>query len=283
MAQTLGEMLAHAQVRIMQALALDASEARRDAQVLFGHALQVSRAYLLAHGDDLLTPTALARCEELLARRCAGEPVAYILGQKEFYGLGFQVTPAVLIPRPETELLVELALALVAVDQPRELLDLGTGSAAIAIAIAKHRPLAHVTAVDCSAEALAIAQANAAVSNVANIHFVQGDWFAAVGVMKFDIIVSNPPYVAAHDPHLRQGDVRFEPTSALVGGSDGLDCIRDIVAGAPAHLSPGGWLLLEHGYDQALACRELLQAQGFREVASHPDLSGTLRVTGGRL
>jgi len=282
LAQSLGETLVHAQERITQALALDKSEARRDAQVLFGHALQVSRAYLLAHGDAPLAPEALARCEELLGRRLAGEPVAYILGQREFYGLSFQVTPAVLIPRPETELLVELALALATVGNPCEVLDLGTGSAAIAIAIAKHRPLAQVTAVDCSAEALVVAQANAAVSKVANIRFVQGDWFAALGVRKFDIIVSNPPYVAARDPHLRQGDVRFEPAGALVGGGDGLDCIREIIAGAPAHLSLGGWLLLEHGYDQAQACQALLHAQGFREVASHPDLSGTLRVTGGR-
>lgn len=283
MAQSLGAALAHAQQRIVQALALDKAEARRDVQVLFGYALQVSRAYLLAHGDDLLTAEVLARCEALLARRLAGEPVAYILGQREFYGLSFQVTPAVLIPRPETELLVELVLALAAVDNAQELLDLGTGSAAIAIAIAKHRPLAHVTAVDCSAEALIVAQTNAATLQVANIHFVEGDWFAALGVRKFDIIVSNPPYVAARDPHLRQGDVRFEPAGALVGGHGGLDCIREIIAGAPAHLTPGGWLLLEHGYDQAQACQALLHAQGFREVASHPDLSGTLRVTGGRL
>lgn len=283
MAQSLGEMLVHAQKRIVEALALDRAEARRDAQVLLGYALDVSRAFLIAHGDDLLTPEELARCEELLGRRLAGEPVAYILGQREFYGLMLHVTPAVLIPRPETELLVELVLALVPPNNPREILDLGTGSAAIAIAIAKHRPRAQVTAVDRSAAALVVAHANAAVSKVGNIHFAQGDWFAAVGVRKFDIVVSNPPYVAANDPHLHQGDVRFEPAGALVAGGDGLDCLRDIIAGAPAHLSPGGWLLLEHGYDQAQACQALLHAQGFREIASHPDLSGTLRVTAGRL
>jgi release factor glutamine methyltransferase len=283
LAQVLGEMLADAQMRITQALALDRSDARRDAQVLVGHALQLPRAYLLAHGDDLLTSEATARCEELLGHRLAGEPVAYILGQREFYGLTLRVTPAVLIPRPETELLVELALALTPADSLPKMLDLGTGSGAIALAIAKHRPHAQVTALDCSTEALGVAQENAVFSKVANIQFVQSDWFAALGVRKFDTVVSNPPYVAACDPHLRQGDLRFEPAGALVGGSDGLDCIRKIIAAAPAHLSPGGWLLLEHGYDQAQACQALLHAQEFREVASHPDLSGTLRVTGGRL
>ena len=283
MAQNLGAIAADAQARLMQALALDATEARRDVQVLMGCALGVTRAYLLAHGDDPLPPEALARWQSQLTRRLAGEPIAYIVGHREFYGLDFQVTPAVLIPRPETELLVELALALIPVDAVCETLELGTGSGAIAIAIARNRPLVRVTAVDRSVDALAVARLNAAALQAANVRFVESDWFAALGVKKFDTIVSNPPYVAARDPHLCQGDLRFEPAAALVGGDDGLDCIRAIVAGAPAHLSPGGWLLLEHGYDQAEACQALLHAHGFREVVSHPDLAGTLRVTGGRL
>ena len=282
MARTLGEFATTGQARLTQALALDKHDARRDIQVLLGHALGVSRAYLLAHAEDVLTPDALARGNALLERRLAGEPVAYILGQKEFYGLDLQVTPAVLIPRPETELLVELALALIPCDAPREILDLGTGSGAIAIALARNRPSARVVAVDSSAAALAVARANAAALQAGNVQFAQSDWFGALGVRKFDIIVSNPPYVAAQDPHLRQGDLCFEPNAALVGGADGLACIRTIVAGAKAYLWPGGWLLLEHGYDQAEACQALLHAHGFREVVSYPDLAGTLRVTAGR-
>lgn len=283
MAQTLGAAAVDAQARLMQALALDATVARRDVQVLMGNALGVSRAYLLAHGDGPLPPDALTRWQSHLARRFAGEPIAYIVGYREFYGLDFQVTPAVLIPRPETELLVELALALIPVDAAREVLELGTGSGAIAIALARNRPLARVVAVDSSVDALTVARANAAALQATNVRFVESDWFAALAVRKFDTIVSNPPYVAAQDPHLRQGDLRFEPTAALVGGVDGLDCIRTIVAGAPMHLLPGGWLLLEHGYDQAEACQALLHAHGFRDIESHPDLAGTLRVTAGRL
>ncbi|MDN5753936.1 MAG: peptide chain release factor N(5)-glutamine methyltransferase, partial [Nitrosospira sp.] len=217
----------------------------------------------------------------MTARRSHGEPVAYLVGQREFYGLDFKVTPAVLIPRPETELLVELALARIPADRPCRILDLGTGSGAIAITIAKHRPLADITAVDFSAEAVAVARMNAGQLKARNVHITQADWFDGLGEEKFDRIVSNPPYVAGGDPHLTQGDLRFEPRAALTTGGDGLDCIRFIIASAASHLVAGGVLLLEHGYDQAEACSQLLNDTGFGDVFSRPDLAGIMRVSGG--
>ena len=283
MALTLGQVLAREQSRLVQALGLEQAEARLEAQILLSSVLNKPRAYLLAHQTDALPVGQEAHYLEWIERRLSGEPVAYILGKREFYGLVFKVTPAVLIPRPETELLVELALTRIPEAASVRVLDLGTGSGAVAIAIAKHRPHTAVTAVDQSAEALAIAQENALRLAASNLNLVQSDWFSALDRQKFDIIVSNPPYIAVADPHLEQGDLRFEPSQALVGGTDGLECIRRIVAEAPQYLNHGGWLLFEHGYDQAERCREILLAAGFVETFCAPDLAGILRASGGRV
>jgi release factor glutamine methyltransferase len=208
--------------------------------------------------------------------------VAYLVGVKEFYGLPLRVTPDVLIPRPETEELVEAALERLPQGEGRKVLDLGTGSGCIAIAIARQRPAAQVTAVDSSNPAMALARENAAALDV-EVEFLQSDWFAALGRRRFDLIVANPPYVAADDPHLQQGDLRFEPRPALAAGEDGLAELRRIVGAAPKHLRPGGWVLLEHGYDQAEACRDLLHNAGFGELVFRADIAGLPRIAGGRL
>jgi release factor glutamine methyltransferase len=260
----------------------DAAEARRDAQVLLGFALGVSRAWLTTHPDHAADSEAAARFRSLVALRASGHPVAYLVGAKEFYGLPLRVTPDVLIPRPETEELVEAALERLPQGEARKALDLGTGSGCIAIAIARHRPAAQVTAVDSSSPALALARENAAALGV-EVEYLQSDWFAALGGRRFDLIVANPPYVAADDSHLRQGDLRFEPRPALTAGVDGLADLRRIVRAAPEHLRPGGWLLLEHGYDQAKACRDLLHNAGFAELVFRADIAGLPRIAGGRL
>ena len=259
---------------LMRACEIDAIDAR----VLLRTALAVSDAYLIAHAADEISAHPAAEFRAMAARRAAGEPVAYIVGEREFYGHVFKVTPAVLIPRPETELLVELALQ----REPRRVLDLGTGSGCIAISIALARPSAQVIALDQSPAALAVARDNAARRNAQPVTVEAGNWFDAVQGERYDLIVSNPPYVAAGYAHLTQGDLRFEPASALAAGADGLDDIRLIVAGAPAHLTPGGTLLFEHGYDQAPRCRELLLQAGFCDVQSWRDLAGIERVSGGR-
>ena len=252
-----------------------------EARMLLGRVLGKARAWLIAHAQDPVSAEAAQAFAALAARRSQGEPVAYILGVREFYGLEFGVTPAVLIPRPETELLVELALARVSPDAAARVLDLGTGSGAVAVALAHERPQARLTAVDVEYAALAVARANAKRHGV-SVRFFCGDWFGALAGESFDLIISNPPYVAAADPHLAAGDLRFEPRRALAGGADGLDCIRAIVATARTHLRPAAWLLFEHGYDQAEACRALLETQGYSEVQSWPDLAGIPRVSGGR-
>ncbi len=257
-------------------------EARREAQILLGHALGVSRAWLSAHGDEKADPSAAAIFRDLIRRRRTGEPVAYLVGKREFYGLDFHVTPDVLIPRADTETLVDSALEKLRPGAPHDVLDLGTGSGCIAITIAHERPTARVTAVDVSNAALNIARRNAVAIGV-DVEFVQGRWFAPLAANRFDLIVSNPPYVAAGDPHLQQGDLRFEPATALTSGKDGLTDIRVIVAGARAHLRAGGWLLFEHGHDQAGICRDLLLDAGFGDVISCADLAGLPRVAGGRL
>jgi release factor glutamine methyltransferase len=251
-----------------------------EARMLLERVLGKTCAWLIAHADEAAGTGAEQAFAALAERRARGEPIAYILGEREFYGLEFGVTRAVLIPRPETELLVELALDRIPANAAVRVLDLGTGSGAIAVALAKLRPQARVTAVDVDYAALAVARANASRHGV-SVRFFCGDWFGALSGETFDLIVSNPPYVGARDPHLLTGDVRFEPQRALVGGADGLDCIRAIVAGARAHLRPGAWLLFEHGYDQAEACRALLEAHGYREVQTWPDLAGIPRVSGG--
>ena len=266
-------------MRIAQLLA-DSGLPLLEARMLLERVLGKTRAWLIAHADEAAGAEAAQAFLVLAERRRQGEPVAYILGEREFYGLDFAVARAVLIPRPETELLVELALARMPANADLRVLDLGTGSGAIAVALAKQRAQARLTAVDVDYAALSLARANAARHRV-SVRFFCGDWFGALSGESFDLIVSNPPYVASADPHLAAGDVRFEPQRALVGGADGLDCIRAIVAKAGAHLSPGAWLLFEHGYDQAAACRALLQAEGYREVQSWPDLAGIARVSGG--
>lgn len=261
---------------------LGGAQARHEAELLLLHALQRPRSWLFAHATD---PLGLAESDSfhaLLARRLAGEPVAYITGQWGFWTLQLEVTPATLIPRPETELLVEQALARLPADQPCTIADLGTGSGAIALALASERPLAQVLATDFSAEALAVATRNAARNTVANVAFAQGAWYAPLQGRRFDLIASNPPYIASDDPHLARGDLRFEPATALASGHDGLDDIRLIADGATAHLLPGGWLLLEHGWDQGAAIRALLQQAGLNEVETVQDLEQRDRVTLGR-
>lgn len=253
---------------------------RVDARVLLREVLGQSDAWLIAHGDEALSDAQSRQYAALVARRTAGEPVAYITGRREFHGRDFAVTPATLIPRPETEMLVELALQ--RAPQRGRVLDLGAGSGCIGVTLAAERPDLQVTLVDVSPEALDVARRNAQRWAPANTVLLQGDWFSALGGQHYDLIVSNPPYVADGDAHLAQGDLRFEPRAALASGADGLDAIRRIVAGAPAHLAPGGWLLIEHGYDQHAACTALLQRAGLRDVFSARDLAGILRVSGGR-
>jgi release factor glutamine methyltransferase len=262
---------------VQAGLPLDPLENR----ILLCHATGLTRVQLITQGDRPLTPDEAARLDDLVARRLRGEPIAYIVGRREFFGLDFQVGPAVLIPRPDTELIVELALERLPQNAPR-LLDMGTGSGAIAVAVAHTRPDAAVTALDVSPDALAVAQANAA-ANGARVRFLHSSWFDALAAGDiFDVIASNPPYIAAGDDHLAQGDLRFEPVGALTDHADGLSALRTIVNGSPRHLVPGGWLLLEHGYDQAQAVRALLADAGFTEVQSWQDLAGIERVSGGR-
>jgi release factor glutamine methyltransferase len=253
--------------------------------VLLQHELQTSRAHLAAHPEQILSEVEQKKFTASLVRRKNGEPIAYITGQREFYGLNFKVTAAVLIPRPDTELLVEQALERLPEHRSARVLDLGTGSGAIAITIAKHRPLARVTAVDASAEALEIAIHNARHllgDSTSSVEFLLSDWFSAVTDEPFDLIVSNPPYVADGDPHLTHGDLRFEPRKALAGGPHGLSALRHIVRNAAPRLAPGGRLLLEHGFDQGEACRAMLASAGFANVQTHRDLAGIERVTLGQ-
>ena len=318
-APTLDDLISHSQ--------LPRTEARRLLASLTGQPL----TWFMAHGDDPADPDIAARFQALAERRRAGEPLAYLLGQQEFYGRPFAVSPAVLIPRADTETLVEIALeqllllrqqrrtvdvpgaeapALVSppaqahtcqgqsgadaqaplsetssrpVHQPLSLLELGTGSGIIAITLALEAPDTEVHAVERSPEALAVARQNAKALGADHIHWHAGSWWQALASpRRFDLIVSNPPYIAAHDHHLQQGDLRFEPPQALAAGPDGLDDLRIIIGGAPAHLNPGGWLLLEHGYDQEAPVQALLRDAGFADVFTRRDLAGQPRVSGGR-
>jgi release factor glutamine methyltransferase len=251
--------------------------------LLLAHVLERPRAWLYTWPEHVPTPMQADAFERLVDARASGVPVAYLLCRRAFWSLDLAVTPAVLIPRPETELLVELALERLPQDVACEVADLGTGSGAIALAIARERPLARVRATDLSAGALAVALANAQRLGLANVEFAQGDWCEALGGIPFDLIVSNPPYIATGDPHLGSGDLRHEPLSALASGVDGLDAIRTIVATARAHLSTGGWLLIEHGWEQATQVRELLVRHGWLDASSVRDLAGHERVTFARL
>jgi release factor glutamine methyltransferase len=267
-----------ASLRELQAsLPLDPLENR----ILLCHATGLSRVQLITRAEQALDEEQAARLQALVRRRLAGEPIAYIVGKREFFGLEFEVSEAVLIPRPDTELIVELAIA--RLPPQGRLLDMGTGSGAIAVAVAHARPDAAVTALDLSDAALEVARRNAA-NNGARVRFLRSDWFGALDANEtFELIASNPPYIAAGDEHLALGDLRFEPAGALTDHADGLSALRAIVAGAAAHLVPGGWLLMEHGYDQAASVRALLDAGGYTEVQSWRDLAGIERVSGARI
>ncbi len=265
--------------KLIAVLSGTSSTPRLDAEVLVMHACGIGRSELITHQETPLTGGQLNKLEDLLARRKQGEPVAYIIGAREFWSMELNVTPATLIPRPETELLVEKALEHIPRDAEWTLADLGTGSGALALAIVKERPRCRVIAIDNSPAALEVAKSNAKKFNLANVEFREGDWFAPLIGASFDMIVSNPPYIRAGDPHLTQGDVRFEPATALVSGADGLDAIHQIASQAQQYLKPGGWLLLEHGLDQANAIHVLLQHTSWHRITSYRDLAGHQRVT----
>lgn len=275
------EALLRDSIQLEASLNLDSGSARIEVQCLLQAALQVNRAWLLTHPEHILNAGQQAHYAALFEQRLHGEPVAYILGEREFYGLNFKVTPATLIPRPDTELLVDLAMQRIPQKGRCRVLDLGTGSGAIALSIAHARPNAEVVAVDASTAALEVAQFNAQRLGLNNAQLLVSDWFYALNGERFDIIVSNPPYIAANDAHLSQGDVRFEPHNALASGTDGLEDIRRITEQAREHLNVNGWLLLEHGYDQAAQVRARLQQLGFTSVFSALDLAGIERVSGG--
>jgi release factor glutamine methyltransferase len=264
------------------ALCLGGDEARLEAEVLLLHVLGKPRAWLYAHADDELAQAQRDAFDALIARRAAGEPVAYLTGSREFWSLDLSVTAATLMPRADTERLVELALDRLPRERAVDVADLGTGSGAIALALAAERPLARVVATDASVAALAVAQVNAEKNRISNVEFVLGSWLDALPERRFDLIASNPPYIADDDVHLDQGDLRFEPRSALAAGTDGLDDIRQIVDAARTRLRDGGWLLLEHGHEQGAPVRALLQAAGYSDVATWQDLAGRDRVSGGR-
>jgi len=269
-------------VRNMLAAATQQLGERLDAELLLLHVVQKPRSWLFTHADDVLDRDVQTAYSNLIERRVAGEPVAYITGRRGFWSLDLEVTSATLIPRPETELLVELALQRLPDDAACSVTDLGTGSGAIALAIARERPHAQVVATDASADALAVAQRNARRHAIVNVTFVHGDWLAPLAGQRFELIVSNPPYIEAADPHLGQGDLRFEPASALASGTDGLDDIRHIIRDAREHLRPGGWLLFEHGWNQGDAARALLHEAGYTEVFTARDLEQRDRISGGR-
>ena len=271
-----------AEVRQVLAGAAEMLGDRLDAELLLVHVLGKPRSWLIAHADDELDAAHAATFHALVKRRGEGEPVAYITGRRGFWSLDLEVTPATLIPRPETELLVELALSRLPTAGSTCVADLGTGSGAIALAIARESPATQVIATDASVDALVVAQRNAVAQRIANVAFAHGDWLSPLQGQAFDVIVSNPPYIEADDPHLGQGDLRFEPRSALASGADGLDDIRRIVGDARGHLKPGGWLLMEHGWNQGDGVRALLQAAGYGEVFTAQDLERRDRVSGGR-
>ncbi|SFQ16672.1 peptide chain release factor N(5)-glutamine methyltransferase [Pseudomonas borbori] len=271
---TIESLLSHAELP-------DSPTPRLDAELLLAHVLGKPRSYLHTWPEREVDAAQGARFVADLARRKAGEPVAHILGRQGFWSLELDVAAHTLIPRPDTELLVETVLELLPA-LPATVLDLGTGTGAIALALASERPAWRVTGVDRVPEAVALAERNRARLKLANARFCQSHWFAALAGQRYRLIVSNPPYIAAGDQHLGEGDLRFEPSSALVAGVDGLDDIRLIIEQAPAHLDAAGWLLLEHGFDQAVAVRGLLVARGFSAVQSRRDLGGHERISLGQ-
>lgn len=276
--QTVAQALAAAQQQLSES-----DTPRLDAELLLCHLLDKNRAWLHAWPERILTADEQAAFATLVTRRAAGAPVAYLTGRCGFWSLELKVTPATLIPRPDTETLVEWALERIPPDAAWHIADLGTGSGAIALALGRERPQCRITATDASTEALAVAEENAALNQVGNVAFRAGAWFAPLAGERHHLIVSNPPYIAAADPHLGRGDLRYEPLTALAAGHDGLDDIRLLVSGAPHHLEAGGWLLLEHGYDQGAAVRALLLQHGYSEVQTRRDAAGHERISGGRI
>lgn len=287
--------LLQAQAQLNDAPLLDAIDARYESQLLLQHALKVNRAWLIAHENDDLAADIQHKFNTLIQRRIGGEPIAYILGCREFYGLNLAVTPATLIPRPDTETLVEAALAKIPAHETSKtldsdlcrndelsILDLGTGCGTIALVIAKHRPHSYVVGVDASPAALEVAKKNASALQIRNVQFLSSNWFSALEGERFNVIVSNPPYIEEADIHLKQGDLRFEPLSALASGADGLDDIRRIIDDCLIHLKPQGWLMFEHGYNQAESVRELMAQVGLVNTETFHDLGGNDRVTIGK-
>ena len=267
----------------VQQLTEQPDTARLDAELLLAHVLHKTRTWLHTWPEQPLSMQQLADFQQLVSRRVEGEPIAHLVGRQDFWSLTLQVSGDTLIPRPETERLVELALARIPPQAPWRIADLGTGTGAIALALAKERPHGLIIATDRSAAALTVARDNARTNQLANIQFHQGDWFEALqDKTGFELIVSNPPYIKESDPHLQQGDVRFEPAGALKAGPAGLDDLQHIIQGALAHLKPGGWLLLEHGYDQGDAVLQLLKQAGYEQATDYTDLAGQPRVAEGR-
>jgi len=253
-----------------------------DSEILLCHVLNCDRSYLYTWPEKILTNTQQQHLDSLIERRMLGEPVAYLTGQRAFWEFNLAVSAATLIPRPETELLVEQALLQIPLNASYDILDLGTGTGAVALAIAHERPSCHITAIEQSTEALAVAARNVKACNCGNIQLLRSQWFSALPDKTYHIIVSNPPYIALHDPHLNTGDVRHEPRSALVSGEDGLDDIHHIIEHSIHHLHTRGHLLLEHGYDQSVAVKALLVRHGFKKISQYKDLSGHLRVSHGQ-
>lgn len=275
-------VLLQAQAQLNNAPLLDSIDARYESQLLLQHVLKTNRAWLIAHENDGVAADIQREFHALIQRRLNGEPIAYILGSREFYGLNLAVTSATLIPRPDTEILVDIALEKIPANQAAQILDLGTGTGAIALAIAQQRPQAQVTGVDASKPALEVAISNSQQLHITNSHFILSDWFNNLNGTRFDVIVSNPPYIEEADTHLKQGDLRFEPISALASGADGLDDIRRIIDDCLIHLKPQGWLMFEHGYNQAESVRDLLAKAGLVNIETFKDLGGNERVTIGK-
>lgn len=275
---TIAELLNEAQAQLVAS-----DSPRLDAEVLLAYVTGRPRTHFIAWPEKELDSGQVEQFRRLVQRRAKGEPVAHITGRREFWSLNLEVTADTLIPRPETELLVEQALELIPQDAAWSIADLGTGSGAIALAIANERPGCSVVAVEMSAKALQVAEKNAGQLGISNITFVLGKWFEPLSGQRFELIVSNPPYIQERDIHLSEGDVRFEPRSALVSGEDGLDDIRTLVYQAKSHLLPDGWLLLEHGYDQGQEVRAIMKREGYRHVRDIPDYQGHDRVAIGRI
>lgn len=286
----MNEPATHTPIAIETALAATAAQLAAvsdcpalEAQVLLGQVLGKDRSYLLAWPERALGTAPLAALQALVRRRCSGEPLAYITGRREFWSLDLAITPHALIPRPETELLVELALRRLPADASGCVADLGTGSGAIALALARERPRARVIATDVSSHALALARRNADRLGLTNVAFRRGQWFAPLAGEHLDVVCCNPPYLRDDDPHLQAGDLPREPRNALAAGPTGLEAIEAVIDQAPAHMAPGGWLILEHGYDQAPAVTRRLITKGFQQVTTHRDLAGHARAAAARV